>query len=124
MLTCPSLSLLGETATIDATAATPEEETPATEAAPAEGPAPPTTAAAADPVAKTAMSMRIRPAGATATVSARIATRDGTAAEETGPTEVTEATVATAARGNGTVTGAPGPGGMMERGGIVAQTAI
>jgi hypothetical protein len=75
--------------TIGATEAIPE-----TEAADAEGPAPPITAAAGL-VAKKAMSMRTPPAEATATVSARIATRAGTDGEGIGAT------------GNGTATAPP-----------------
>ncbi len=68
-----------------------------------------------------AMSMPTRPAEATATASAKIAIRDGTAGEEigvtgeTGATGATGATVVvtgavTGARGNGIATAAPGPG--------------
>jgi hypothetical protein len=75
--------------TIGATEAIPE-----TEAADVEGPVPPITAAAG-PVAKKAMSTRTPPAEATATVSARTATRAGTDGEGR---EVT---------GNGTATAPP-----------------
>ena len=82
-----------------------------------DGPALPTSAAA-DPVAKmAAMSMPTRPAEATATASAKIATRDGTAGEATGATGVTgvigaigATVVVTEARGSGIATVAPGPG--------------
>ena len=62
--------------------------------------------------------MPTRPAEATATASAKIATRDGTAGEEIGVTGAIGATGATVvvtgavtgARGNGIATAAPGPG--------------
>jgi hypothetical protein len=81
------------------------EAIPETEAADAEGPAPPNTAAA-DPVAKTVTSMPIPPAEATATVSARTATRGAIVG----------------VRGNGTVTGAAGVGETMTIGATVAAT--
>ena len=63
-----------------------------------------------------AMSMPTRPVEATATASAKIATRDGTAGEAIGvtgaiaPIGPTVVVVVSGARGNGIATAAPGPG--------------
>lgn len=118
---------------IDATVAIPE-----TEAADAEGRVPPITAAAGPAVKTVVMSMPTPRAVATATASAKIATRAATAQEEIAQEESAQeesaqgesaqeetAEEATGARGNGTVTGVAGVDGTaVMTDGSVARSAI
>lgn len=107
-----------------------------TEAADVDGRVPPITAVAVPAVKMAAMSMPTPPAGATATASAKIVTRDGSARVATAQAATAQAAtaqVATAqeeetaeeaieARGNGTVTGATGATAVAGAGGTAAMT--